>query len=154
MVPNYINLYLCVYLCNTYVCMYVCGTCVWYACSIWSYLCVSVQPHSQRPEEESDYCSTTLYLVSLKQKFQLTLELGWQPLSPINSPILALQRQGMTGTHAPVIGFLYECWGLELRSSCLCTKYFYSMSHPLSLSAYILNKNLNGSRKMITTSIS
>lgn len=76
MVPNYINLYLCVY-CVVHMCACVCVVHVCDMLVVYDLICVQVcNPIHRDQRRTSDSCSTTLYLVSLKQKFQLTLKLG------------------------------------------------------------------------------
>lgn len=49
-------------------------------------------------------------------------ELDWQPTSPGDSPSLPPSCGYRHMEHAC---FLHGCWGFELKSSCLCSKYSY-----------------------------
>lgn len=69
------------------------------------------------------YCSTTVCLVSLRQRLSQNMEhtvfhLGWQPARPPDPPSFSPAQSRVTGAHSHV-HFLQKRWGFEFRSSCL-----------------------------------
>ena len=84
-------------------------------------VCVGVHVYEARRAVQ--YCAVTVCIIPLRQGLPLILELGWHPANH-SDPLVSISGSTRVRDEFVVLpSFVYECWGLELRSSGLCSKF-------------------------------
>lgn len=81
---------------------------------------VYVQTYAPEVRGHQVALSVIICLICLKQALLLNLKLGWQPVSPSDSPVFTTMVPGHVWL------FYME---FELRSSCIRLRHFYTLGH-------------------------
>lgn len=83
---------------------------------------VYVQTYTPEVRGHQVALSVIVRLICWKQALLLNLKLGWQPVSPSDSPVVTPH-----GAWACLAFFFYM--EFELRSSCIHRRHFYTLGH-------------------------